>query len=214
MTFKAVIFDIDGVLADSDEAISRSFINTMTKHGFKAPTKEKVQQSIGADARTWIINLLPDNKKQDEELIKKMTEYSSLAYKEVYMPILIQPAKNAIETLKKLQNTCEIAIATNNPRDTTEKLLKIINMDFVKTVVTSTDVENPKPAADPILKAIKELNAKKEECLFIGDTLADIQAANAAGISVALKNQKYNQKIDCKIRITELDEVFKIVNSN
>ncbi|MFQ5406403.1 MAG: HAD family hydrolase, partial [Candidatus Micrarchaeia archaeon] len=151
--------------------------------------------------------------KDNDKLVETLVAYSRNAYREVYMPILIKPAKNAVETVKKLQEDFDVAIATNNPRDTTIKLLKILELDGIKTIVSSDDVENPKPAPDVLVKAMKELNRAPENCLYIGDSYLDVQAAKSAKIKIALVTHAYNKDLESNYRVNDLTQICSIAKN-
>ncbi|MOA39229.1 Pyrophosphatase PpaX [compost metagenome] len=82
----------------------------------------------------------------------------------------------------------KLGVVTTKVRETTERALQMFGLSpYLGTVVTILDVEHPKPHPEPVLMAMKQLGANPATTLMVGDSPADIQAANAAGaISVAV----------------------------
>ena len=95
----------------------------------------------------------------------------------------------AVDTLHKLRNSSiKIGLVTNNGRKGTELTLARYKLETMfDVVVTRDDCDDMKPAAEPVLKVLSELNVTGSEAILIGDGVMDIMAAKAAGIpSVAV----------------------------
>lgn len=84
-------------------------------------------------------------------------------------------------------NSNRLAIATSKLR---KELLRDVEPfglnDFFSAIVSSDDVEHGKPAPDMVLKGMEKLNSTKDETVYVGDTLYDLEAAHNAGVSFAL----------------------------
>ncbi len=65
---------------------------------------------------------------------------------------------------------------------------------YFKVLIGREDVFNPKPHPEPILKALKELNAKKEDAWMIGDTVMDMQSAKSANVNALALTCGYGMK--------------------
>lgn len=95
----------------------------------------------------------------------------------------------ALDTLQKLRDSSlKVGLVTNNGRKGTDLTLKRHNLRiFFDAVVTRDDCENMKPAPDPVLKVLDEMQVPRKEAILVGDGIMDIMAAKAAGIpSVAV----------------------------
>jgi HAD superfamily hydrolase (TIGR01509 family) len=86
------------------------------------------------------------------------------------------------DTLLELNQKYQLALVTTRGRETAEKFLADNNLAGLFTVVvTRDDVSRLKPHPEPILQAMEKLAIEPERCVMVGDTSADITAAQAAG---------------------------------
>jgi len=175
-----ILFDLDGTLIDSTEAIVETFYYTFEKFdiNFSGSSKD-IEKLIG--------HTLEDMYKKfgiEEELIDEIV----LAYKERYSKI--SPFKTtlidgAIEALKKANEIAKVGIVTTKTTKFTLPLLQKLNIDkYYQTIIGRMEVTHPKPHPEPILKALKKLNVTNcnINCFMIGDTKLDLICANKAGI--------------------------------
>ncbi len=212
MPIRAIVFDVDGVLVDSDAAIVRSFRHTLVKFGFKAPSDEEILVYGGLDVENWIRMLLPPKKRKDGELLKKMADYSVYHYRHIYLPVMVREKDGAKEVLEKLGKDYALGIATNNTREVVLKLFKVLEFNgYFKAIVAMDDVANPKPAPDPLLKAFSLLGCSAEEAVFVGDSQADLEAGRAAGVRTILVEGKANGKLPADARISSLHELARAI---
>jgi HAD superfamily hydrolase (TIGR01549 family) len=122
----------------------------------------------------------------DEELHKLRSEfYHMIEEAELKAALEAELVPNALETLSKLKAMgLKLAIVTNNGRLGTEITLERLNItSFFDVVITRDDSAELKPDGGIIEKALNLLHATKDEALFIGDSMIDIQASRAAGVS-------------------------------
>jgi HAD superfamily hydrolase (TIGR01509 family) len=118
----------------------------------------------------------------------------------------------AIDTLQKLRNnSMKIGLVTNNGRKGTELTLSRYRLEnLFDAVATRDDCDNMKPAAEPVLKVLTELNVASSEAVLIGDGVMDIMAAKAAGIrSVAVATGPFKSDLLLK---AEPDYVLGSIN--
>ena len=98
-------------------------------------------------------------------------------------------------------------MVTNKPERFTLPLLAALSLDgYFESVISGDTAPQPKPAADPVLLCLKELNVTAEQALMIGDSSADVGAAKAAKVDVACFRSGYNHGID--VQSLEPDFVF------
>ena len=206
--FKAVIFDLDGTLADSKETIVEVFRRLFTEFGFPTPTGAEIRD-VEAFGRARIIELiLPREKRGDEELRARMLERCSVLARELL--VKIKPVKGAAETLEWLKKRgVKIALATNRG-STTDELLRLLGLlDYFDVVVTAEHTKNPKPHPEALLLAVKKLGVKPEEALFVGDTAVDLAAGNAAGIKTVLLDKELKALSDIKWWLDGKEKICK-----
>lgn len=175
-----ILFDLDGTLIDSTEAILESFDYAFKKFSLPTPQKEKILSLIGHPLDFMFLHL-------GQKDTKKFVE----AYKENYRKISKIKTKllpNAKDAIKEAYSFAKLGVVTTKTGLYSKELLEYFDvMKYFDVLIGREDVIYPKPHPEPILKAIHFLDAKKEHCWMIGDTCLDIESANASLIkSVAV----------------------------
>lgn len=191
-TYKAIIFDCDGVIVDT-ENISNTILKAMlSQHGLELDDETLHAKFTGFTNKENLLNAekllgraLPDN--FDEEYRERFHRVISTE---------LDPIKGVCDLLSKIKKP--IAMATNARRQEMEfKLNKIHLSDVFSTRFCVEDVENGKPAPDLYLKAANALKIDPKDCLVIEDSVAGITAGRAAGMRVLA----FSETIDAKIQI-------------
>ena len=180
-----ILFDLDGTLIDSTEAILESFHNSFDLFKMAHPSDEEIKLLIGHPLDVMYAALGVEEKK-----VWDMVDL----YKEHYRKISTQKtellpfAKEAIELASK---NAKIAIVTTKTARYSKILMEHFElMHYFEILIGREDVQNPKPHPEPINKAIDFLKVKKEDCWMVGDTRMDLIAAKNAGIkSVAVLSE-------------------------
>ncbi|WP_294349049.1 HAD family phosphatase [uncultured Clostridium sp.] len=178
---KAVIFDMDGVLFDTERVYLESWIKVFKEYGYTM-TKE------------MYIPLMGTGRKNVKEVFKK-TFGDNIPIEEMYVKkdeLLFKAIDNnevplklgAIDILCYLKEEgYKIALATSAKRDRVTKQIQANNMNnMFNAIVCGDDVVNSKPDPEIFLKAAKKLDVNPENCVVIEDSLAGIKGANKGGM--------------------------------
>ncbi len=172
-----ILFDLDGTLIDSTEAILESFHNSFDVHDHPHPKDEAIKALIGYPLDVMYREL-------GVEESKVWTFVGT--YKEYYRVIstqktvLLPKAKEAVEEAAKF---ARLGIVTTKTGKYSRILMEHFElMHHFEVLIGYEDVKNPKPHAEPIEKAMEQMGVTKESCWIIGDTRLDIGSANNAGI--------------------------------
>ncbi|MBU5689191.1 MAG: HAD-IA family hydrolase [Candidatus Aenigmarchaeota archaeon] len=178
MKIKAILFDLDGVLIDSPDAIWKAHNLAAKKLGYPTCKREEIYRLIGMKWDDLIAVLIPE---ADIELFKKtVNEMNKKVYK--YVKLL----GNAKKTLKELKKRgFKLALVSGSNKSYADEVLNKLKFDFslIDVRVHAEDTEKHKPDPDPILFALKKLKVKPQEAIYVGDSLLDYRAAKAAGVN-------------------------------
>ncbi|WP_297440110.1 HAD family hydrolase [Sulfurimonas sp.] len=172
-----ILFDLDGTLIDSTEAILESFHNSYDVYNEPHPEDEKIKSLIGHP-----LDVMYRGLGIQEE---KIWDYVA-AYKEHYRVIstqktlLLSRAKEAIELASSF---AELGIVTTKTGKYSKVLMEYFGvMDKFDVLIGREDVKHPKPHEEPILKALEKFETKDKEIWMIGDTQMDLVSASNAKI--------------------------------
>lgn len=175
---KAVLFDIDGTLVDSNylhvDAWSRAF--EQVGHPVEA---WRIHRSIGLDSDRLLETLLGDDRDELGDRAKKL--HSDL-YTE--MNNRLRPLPGAVDLLHALaQAGIRVVLATSAPKDELDTLTEVLDSDDALHATTSSDdVETAKPEPDIVNVALERAGVDASDALFIGDAVWDMKAAGRAGV--------------------------------
>lgn len=196
---KAVIFDMDGVLIDSEALHLYDFRVFLQKHNQNL-TNDELSEFVGLDAKTFIGHLQeiwkPGSPLPSIEEIKEGCKYPSDSFQDMLVPHV----RFILSHLKK--NNIKIAIASSSPYNIIYKMLSINDIDsYFDVIVSGNDVQAKKPSPDIYFETLKRLELPSNDCIVIEDSLVGIQAAiNARLYVIALKENRFSvdqSKADC-----------------
>ena len=178
---KAVIFDVDGTLIDSVDCHADAWQRALTKFG-KTVSFEEVRMQIGKGGD----QLLPVFFDQDEieKVEEPLTEYRSELFKKEYLGRLVAFPGGRELIQRLLADGKRVALASSATGDELEVYKKIARIDdLIEAETSKDDASKSKPHPDIFQAALKKLgNPKAEDCLVVGDTPYDIEAAAKAGV--------------------------------
>ncbi len=188
---RGVVFDCDGVLFESRQA-NLAYYNTVFEEcGFPLVSEdepEKVHVCHTAATPQVLATLLSPQQAQQALVVARGVDYRQ------FVPLMI-PEPDLLEVLQVLHGQRSLAVATNRGHGVKDLLTFFDLEDFFVTVVSSADVERPKPHPDMLLLAAERLGLEPRELLFVGDSELDCQAAKEAGIPfVGYKNRFVGQQ--------------------
>ncbi|WP_456456482.1 HAD family hydrolase [Nitratifractor sp.] len=172
-----ILFDLDGTLIDSTEAILESFAQTFELLGGAVPEVGRIKEQIGYPLADMYRNL-----GIEEERIEEYVHAYKEHYRQVHTlkTVLLPGAKEAVEAAAAF---ARLGIVTTKTGRYSRELLEHFGlMGYFEVLIGSEDVRRHKPHPEPILQALERMGASKEGAWMIGDTCLDIRAAKAAGV--------------------------------
>ena len=179
---KAVLFDVDGTLVDSNDAHADAWVTAFREHGVNADWI-KVRRSIGMGGD----KLMPAVSGIEEESPEgsAIAEDRGKIFKRDFLPH-IKPFRNAARLVAAIKDRGYTAVAASSAQtDELTPLLIIAGAESLMDAKTSgDDAEESKPDPDIIVAALKRAKASAAEAIMIGDTPYDVEAARRAGVKV------------------------------
>lgn len=203
---KAVIFDLDGLIVDSEPIQTRAIWLLLEQYGVTPVIEEgKLLHKVGiAGEKSYIHTLEKYNIKEDHEILrmKRHKIYEELISKK------LKPMKGVrkfINTLKKKK--IKTAVASSRNLKHVQLTLKSLNLNKKFDIVVGLSPEiKIKPAPDLYLKTVQLLKVKTSESIALEDSESGVKAGKAAGIKVIAVPNIYTKDHD-------LSEADLIVNS-
>lgn len=190
MPVKAIFFDIDGTLIDSNDLHVLAWEEAFKGVGFSFD-RQLIHDQIGKGTDMLVPSLLPDLCKEAQEAIG--TAHGAI-FKAKFLD-RARPFAGAHDLLAHA-HACgqQVALASSAAKADLDHYLDLLSArDLAGHTVTSEDVEKTKPAPDIFSVALEKLEGiTPEEVLVVGDTPYDIEAASKIGIaSIALRSGKF-----------------------
>jgi pyrophosphatase PpaX len=210
---KAVLFDLDGTILNTNELIVASFLHTLEGETERTYTREDIISNFG---RTLVDQLRDYTGLVDvERFIAKYREYNINRHDE-----LIAEFPHVSEVVERLSRAgLKLGVVTSKVRRTSLMGLERFKLkDYMGSIITVEDVGNPKPHQEGILKALGELGVDPAEALMVGDSQYDIQAAKNAGVRVAgvawtAKGEAFLRQYGPDYMISDMRELLDICAS-
>ena len=177
---RALLFDLDGTLADSIALLLAAFHYTFATHRPDAiPSDEEWIAGIGTPLITQMRGFVPT-----EELAQQMI----LTYREwqrTHHDEMLREFEGVGETLALLKGQGHpTALVTSKGNDLAHRALTWLHLtDHIDVVVGMDSTERHKPDPEPVLFALAALGSTPGNALFLGDSPHDIAAGNAAGVT-------------------------------
>ena len=183
LKYKAILFDLDGTLCDTDEMVVQSFFELYKSY---KPVKERTREELlyfsGPPIKETLKNEFPDI---PFEVIYKAFQDTS---RELYLPY-VKAFDDEIEILKKLKEAGYLlGVVTNKVAPLTKYSLEICHIeDLFDVVISADDIASPKPQPLGIFKAMEKLcMIDKKDVLYVGDNDIDYVTAKNAGLDAML----------------------------
>ncbi len=193
MKIEAIIWDLDGVLIDSESYHIEAEIETFKEFGIELPIPV-AKEYFGVKLEDYFSDIVKRYKKNIpiHEMIARHYDTLIRYYREVF-PI----TSGAFEALGDLQDRYRMAIATSR-----EKELAVIALErfslfgFFETIVYGEDVRSGKPDPEPFLTACTRLNTKPYLCVAVEDSVSGVAAAKRAGMLSIVRKARHNADLN------------------
>ncbi|WP_324173044.1 HAD family hydrolase [Sulfurimonas sp.] len=173
-----ILFDLDGTLIDSTDAIVSTFHHSFDVHETTRPADEEIMALIGYPLDIMYVKLGVDKDKVWDFVATYKEEYRKIS---TFKTTLLKDAKEAVQEAYKFAT---LGIVTTKTGKYSKVLMEYFDlMKYFEVLIGREDVEYPKPDAQPILKALEALDTKDEDIWMIGDTKLDLISAKNAKVN-------------------------------
>ncbi|ACA30799.1 hexitol phosphatase HxpB [Histophilus somni] len=193
MQINSVIFDMDGVMIDSEPQWAKAQIAVLAEFGIAITEKECEKFTRGKRidelSETWIkkFNLSVSNQKLSEAILENgcnAIAQTGIALKGLY---------ELLAFLKS--NHIKLAVATSSPPVVIKTIFDRLKLwDYFPIQCSAMDEEYGKPHPAVYLRAVKKLGIEKQECIVIEDSITGLIAAKAANLTTFLVNSNYENE--------------------
>jgi pyrophosphatase PpaX len=177
--FPTVLFDLDGTLIDSVRLILDSYHHTLAAHGLPARDDQHWLRGVGTPLRVQFRDYAHDPDLL-EALVATYREYNLANHDR-----MVTRYEGVVEMLEGIRATgARLGVVTSKNREGTLRGLRLVGLaGYFEVLVCADDVTRPKPDREPVDKAIAHLEGTPIGTLFVGDSIHDLHAGRAAGVS-------------------------------
>lgn len=204
-----LLFDFDGTLLDTNELITQTFLTVLGERFPGKYDRESVLPFNGPTLKQTFDSIDPE---KTDELLAAYYKVNHTLHDELAVEF-----EGVSETLNKLKaHGFKMAIVSSKRRDSLDKSMKLISARHVfDVIVGADDVTTPKPDPEPILLALDQLGASKDESLMIGDNYHDIvggqnAGVRTAGVSWSAKGEQYLATFNPDYMLQHISDLLEI----
>lgn len=175
-----ILFDLDGTLIDSTEAIVSTFYHSFRELEFNyTGTDEEIKELIGYPLEIMYQELGVEQERAFDFVDSYKNRYREISKQQT---LLLNQTKEALELASSF---ARLSVVTTKTGKYTIPLLEHMNiLDYFEHITGYEDVENHKPHPEPILSTLDKMDISKTSNIWmIGDTKLDLMAANHAGVN-------------------------------
>lgn len=191
---ETLIFDMDGVITDTEPLQQEAERRTCREHGISIPDTQwkKFKGRTNRDIFSFIIENFTDGSLSTDELvIEKRARYMEIAREKM---ILVPGAIEFIQYAKR--HVQKMGLVTSSNREITEFVFERYDLhQYFDAIVTGDDIINGKPHPEPYLLALEKLGANPKTSYVIEDSINGIFSAGHAGCHVVGIATSFSRKI-------------------
>ena len=221
-----LIFDIDGVIADTEAVNARATIKVFEDlFGIRGVKREDFEAGLGRGAEDYVkAGARVHGLKLAEDQVQKVTQLRQEYFLKILREEPLQPFPGVLKLMNEAMESpnFHVAIATSGTLEKSRAVLEATAVPYPKMVyVNGDEVKNKKPHPDLFLVAVRRMRIKPSRCVVIEDAPNGVQATKAAGAKcIAVTNSTSADKLqeadlvcDSLEQIT-LNVIQELVDSN
>ncbi len=177
---RAVIFDLDGTVVDSNELHVDAWDETFRHYG-KQFSRQELHRQIGKGGDQYLPVFLDE--REMHEIGKEVEAFRADVFKRKYLA-RVKAFPKVKELFQRIRDDGKrIALASSGNADEVTHYVELAELgELFETQTTKSDVDHSKPRPDVFFAALRHLGTPADETIVIGDTPYDVQAAKKAGM--------------------------------
>lgn len=194
-----ILFDLDGTLIDSTEAILESFHHSLKTHGVQTSVSDSmITSQIGHTLETMFAGVGVEPERVDAHVSTYKLYYREISrQKTVLLP-------NAMDAVREAATFARLGIVTTKTGLYSRELMEHFGMmKYFEVLIGREHVTNPKPHPEPILKALEQMGGVSPSVWMIGDTCLDVESSKRAGIECVAVTSGYDN-IEQLLTLTDI----------
>jgi len=184
----AIVWDLDGTLVDSAPDLASALNTVLDMRGFFTLSLNEVRAMIGNGVPKLVergfnaVGIRPDPAQLDELVAIFVKQYKACATDNT------RPYPGVVEALQEIHSmNIPMGVCTNKPEALTLQILKGLGLSgFFSSVVGGDSTSARKPDPEPVLACLRGLVTEPASSLMIGDSVHDVHAAHAAGVTIGV----------------------------
>jgi pyrophosphatase PpaX len=179
---RVVLFDLDGTLIDSERLILASYRHAMLEHLGRVPPEDSWKATIGQPLVVQMA-MFAEREDQVEPMIHTYVTHNLAHHDDYVRPF--PGVRKVVSAVRESGRT--LGIVTSKKRRATRMGLSRCELPeaWFEAIVTADDVVRYKPEPEPVLEALRRLDARPGEALLVGDSTHDMRSGRAAGVTTA-----------------------------
>ena len=193
MPKRAVLFDIDGTLVDSNEAHVAAWYSAFAEEGFHFDLAT-IHAQVGKGGDNLVPSLIPD---APEEVQERVDHAHGEIYKREYLDS-VKPFPHARDLLARTSNAGKaVVLASSASRPEVDHYIELLDAgEIIDGATSKDDVGHSKPCPDIFEAALKQAGVGAGEAIVVGDTPYDIRAARRTGVdTIALRSGRFPESV-------------------
>ncbi|MBU0591180.1 HAD family phosphatase [Candidatus Micrarchaeota archaeon] len=202
---KAVLFDFDGVIVDSEKIHKKTFMDLLKQFGVNVTKKKWYEEFAGTGSRKIFERLVRDHDLNTD--VDDLVTRRQMLFLEYVKKGKVKPISGLKPLLLFLhEKGIRMAIVSGGHRDYIELLVDMLGIQhYFELIVSASDITARKPNPEVFLHAARKMNISPQDCVVFEDSYSGCKAAKAAGMKLVwLQPHKSMEAPDCDLIIEDL----------